>query len=617
MAGYKHSVLALEPVSFVTFDADNMFNPATGMLESPVIVDESGNDNNMLLHTDDNPVKSYLMGQPSLIERETNSGQHSIKIAPYGQTNYNNFPYEKTFLEIINSGTTDFVYDYSILLNFNKVHDTELQGKSFDTQTGLYVNNLTTRETRRYLFNKGSTIAAYFLQTQLQGTFLVVVFPQSIHEYRITDVSKFFGVTNHLAVTQRRVTVGAGQFYLERRVYLNGTTIISSDSAVQTTLPTANNTASWYFGGTNDAIDVNTLNDRQTTPLTLDQVALFDKCLDKYTVANLYKKSVSYTTLIERTTPLLHIPLDDRTLTAGNNMRVVQPTAFTASGAQYSGREPATTRLVKYSSKVDTEVGVEFMNANAVVGTTVATQVSLQSNTDNEFTLSFWLSFSSTTRGVVFSYQEKTHPYKGLLCEVNMKGLEPNQGLVQFKLQEDVFVTVPEFDANGNKTNYADGVARHYTLTMKENVVKLYVNGTVVASIGAVYTLPTQSQVIHLMGMSPSNMNVTGVLSHVTFHSYCLEEQIIQVLCWFMVVSKIRGRITLDGFPTIGDIRVFDNLTGLILYESKSDADGWYDIILNTSNYVDIMYFVKGNSNITYRTIGGVLADEYEDVDWF
>lgn len=613
MAGYKNSILQLEPVSFVTFDADNMYNPATGKLESPFIVDESGNNNDIYLQTDSNQLPSYLMGQPSLVQREVNAGQHSITIAPYGATLYNPFTYEKTLLEMFNNTQTDFTYDYTVMMNFNKVHDLELQNKTYNATTGRYDLSSTTKTTRRYLFNKGSTIQAYF-EHSLLGTFLVVVYPNSIQQYRIPDITKFFGVTNHFTVTHRRVQRGSGLFYLERRAYINGETIISSDSSLISTVPTANNTAAWYFGGTNDVVDLNTLDDRQTTPLTLDQIALFDKCLSVTQVANLYKKTLEYINLIRNTRPRLHVPFDDRTLTGGLALKLDTPA--TSVGSQYSAREPNTTRLVKFSNKVDTEVGVRFENANAVIGTTPQTQQLLET-TDNSFSLSFWLEFSSTVRGVVFSYQEKVHPFKGLLCEVNMKGLEYNQGMIQFKLGEDVFLHAPEFDSNGNKVNYADGVARHYSIVLKDNLLTLYINGTANGTLGTNFTMPTSSQVIHIMGISPSNLNVLGIISHLTYHNYALEPQIIDVMCWFMVISKIRGRITLDGVPTIADVRVFDNITGSVLTEATSNADGWYDIQLNTSNFVDIMYFMKGNQNTTYRTIGRVLADEYEDVDWF
>lgn len=609
MAGYKTSIKQASPVAFITFDADNMFNPSTGMIEDTPIIDETGNGNDMLLHTDVNTVKSYLMGQTPLVERELNAGQHSIKLAPWGQTSYNQFAYEKTFLEIGNTTRLNFDSDYTVMLNYSKSQDYAIMSKTYNNVSNTYVNGGSTSTVKRYLFVKGASIACYFQFSTAAPPKLCVQYPSKLIEYSITNTSKFFDKNAHLTITHRKVTVSAGLYYMERRAYLNGELIIDENSDTLNSPPTGTNTSSWYFGGTNDIVDYATLNDRQTTPLTLDQIALFDKCLDKFTVAGLYKKSVKYSTLLANTTPSLYVPFDDRTLTAGLTLKVTPTSGGVTS--LYSAREPSTERLVYMSKKIDTEVGVQFFNANAIAG-----PVSLPQGTGGDFTVSFWLSFQSENRGVVFSYQEKRYPYNGLMCEVNMLGKVENRGMIQFKVDENTYIAATEYDALGNKVNYGDGVARHYALVKKDNLLSLYIDGKVSTQLGNISTLPTGLD-LYFMGTTPTNLNVNGKIAHFMFNNYALQEQVIQVMCWFMVIAKIRGKITLDGFPTIADVRVFDNLTGQVITESKSDGDGWYDIMLNTSNYVDVMFFDKGNANVTYNTIGRMLVDQYEDVDWW
>lgn len=625
MAGYKQTVLDLKPLCFLTFDGDTLYNKANGELIYRHITDESNNNHHGILQTNDDIKKSYMMGQPSLVERENSVNQASITFAPFGYDldERIDYPFEKSMVEVLHTDALLLPEDYSLMFHFRKYSDESfLRGIYWDEASQTYKKRTTsnTATFKRTLIRKGVQIeVSYEDRWYNDDDSLIFNFPGYKYELPIRQIigvrntlANFYNDVWHVAVTHKIIKHSGNLSQNRYRVYISGILVHEHFTDKLFQPYTAENVSAIEIGGNRDASDPNLLNDRQTTPLDFDQFSIFDRALTSAQIMDCFKKTVSYTRMIQKSEPYLYVPLNDRESSNSNAMSILVGNS-TNFESMYSDLYPFTQKdVIIDSNRIGTERGVKFFNANAKVHDRVYNTNII--NASNDFTLEFWGSFTDIERCVIISCQSNVAPFKGILIEGNRYFNEDRPGMIQVRLDEKTFLTCPMYDAKGSNSSYNDGKVRHYAVVRSGSDMMLYIDGVVVNTIKtSSTTLVPNYGVLYFMGMGPGDTNTNGVLGQFVFYQRALGAQEITARSFFNVKMIIKGRVTLQGAPYKCDIRIYQHGTGELLHEYESDTNGDYAVNIYTNNFVDIIFLDKEDTSVQMRIVGPIIAHEYID----
>lgn len=618
MAGYKQSVKNFNPVCFLTFDGSSIYNRGSGEIAVAHIPDESNNNHYGILQTNSGSRKSYSMGTTGLVNREKNADQASFTFAIRGYDTLSSFPYEKTLIEVLHTEKLKFNKDFTFMFMMRKyTDDSEFRAKKYDYTSESYFipqyyNN---RQITRQLFRKGSTIDMSIIYKVSLPTVLQVKYPGYIGEFNIP--SDFHDKTYHVTMTHRVISVGSNLYRHERKVYLDGIEFLNNLSSIQTSINSAENTAPLEIGGNRDVSDPDYLNDRQTSPIVFDQFAVFDKALDADEIINLFKKVDSYVEFVKSGKPKLYMTLDDSPLNPSLNVALAAPVS-TTNKATYSDSDPFIVRKANLTNRTMGESGANFQRGMVKYVSESIQYHSPVINASNDFTMSFWLSFTSSDRGVVVSCQSNMYPYKGILFEVNQLERSYKKGMLQVSLGDGIYLNPPLKTSNGVEVDYSDGVMRYYTIRRIGTDLELWIDGVRVSTLGVFSNqlIPDFGQ-MYIMGMAPGLLNVSGTFGHLEFYDRALTQPEIRARSYFHVVMLVKGRITVQGIPHRATIRVYDHYTGDLIKEGFSDSEGFYTMNVYSNNLLNIVYFDKFDNNIKSRIYGPLIAHEYADVEWW
>lgn len=620
MAGYKQSLKDMKPLLFLTFDGDTLYNKGTGELIRGHITDESNNGNDGLLQTNTDNRKSYMMGQPSLVQRENSQGQASITFAPYGYDDSGlvDFPFEKSMVEVLHNDSLKLKGDYTISFLMNKVkEDGELRSLKWNEATQKYdkINYSRSVDLYRTIFKKGAQIGAVHVDTYYSTNRMEFSFPAYTWKPLITEFinidSSFYNKVWHITMSHKIDKLAGNIFQNVYRVYVNGIKHHEHKGAVVTIPYTAENTSPLEIGGNRDGTNTDTLNDRQTTPLTIDQFAIFDRCLLDNEVMSLYKKTVTYDNLILNAKPTMYVKFNDLEYTNSTALKI----QYGDSGSytsKYSHLFPYLEKEKQINSdRVGNETCVHFKGATAKIQHVNNSNVISASG---DFSVEFWCGFSGNDRGVIVSCQSNEAPFRGLLIETNRFYDDDRVGMIQVRLDNNTFLTAQEYSIDGSNAYYNDDVVRHYCVTRNGSRLSLYIDGTINSykDVDNSALVPSNGT-LYFMGLAPSDMLVNGKFGNFVFYNRALQDSEINARSFFFTKMILKGRVTLQGQPHKTDMRIYEHGTGELLDEYKTETDGHYAINVYTNNYIDVMFLDKQDSTVQMRVIGPVIAHEYID----
>lgn len=622
MAGYKQSVKNLTPKVFLTFDQDTDFNRGTGYLTAINLYDESGNGNNGVIDSDTTQPQSYAMGTVSLVGTEINSQQSSFTFAPLEYNSAATFPLQKTLIEIPSSVSNQVPNDFTVMFLLKKKQSSRnlMDSIKWDYTTSQYAGSKPGGYSyNRTIFRKGLQIGMQINMPWGNQESLQFNFPGYLTTVNISSLpTSFYNNTHHITMSHKVIQLGFGVYQSKYTVYYDGITIVSYTGPASNIANTALNTTSWQLGGNLDTSDPDYLNDRTTTTTIIDQFTIFDYALTSNQVMDCFKKTGDYYTLIKRSAPGLYIPFDDKEATVGTTMRVDEGLPSNAT-ANYSARTPFTGRQTPTTTKIGGDLGVTFNNGMSYINTQNGYSPTPVINSSGDFTLEFWCQFQNLQRSVIFSCQGIIYPFAGLLIEANVRDGDEHEGSIQVSLNQNTYLCTPEFDVSGNRMSYADNVYRHYGIIRRGTTLELWIDGVLSVSIPVFSTtLVSDTGQLYLMGMAPGQLMTNGSLCHLVFYpTRALGGYELQGRAYFTVAMLLKGKITLQGVPYPGTVRIFDHNTGVLMYEYKAGADGLYSFNVYSNNYLDVMFFSSTDMNVRYQTVGPILATQYADVAWW
>jgi hypothetical protein len=627
MAGYKMTALRYKPTCCITFDGESNYD-YQGYLRVPQVYDSSGFDNHGVMLATNQVVKPYG-ATTSLLPRESGYDQYSMCFSPRGHDTNMSFPYDAARVEVFSSNSIDLETDFTISFLFNKKeNDGWFQNAIYDPVTNTYKPSpsSTGKTIRRTIFQKGLQVGLVWVNPWASPDYLEVSFPTGTQNIAINganaDVNtnrvfrNFYDRTFHITMTCKVNKIGTNLFQIVEELWVDGIIILSRKGNV-TSNPSLNpNTASFMIGGNNSTFDPFYCNDRQTSPLFIDNFLVYDRCLSNDEIASLYKKVFDYDVYTKRWYPLLYAQMGGENLnpnqTANNGVLDVNPSnncVLTYFGNQTQVKnEVGPKRLINESA-------IEFKDLGmARISNTYTSPVI---NSSGDYTLEFFAKFSSTERGVIFSAQTDYFPYKGILVEGNVFADQHQVGSLQVTLEDGIYINTKGLNPDGSYIQYNDGEFHHYVVIRRGNKFEFWIDGYLIETkYGNAGNMITSFGSIYLMGMMPEKQYIYGSMCQLAYYDYAMQEHNIRAKAFFFTRVRMKGRVTLQGVPHGATIRIMDHTTGKFLTEGMCDGStGLYDIDVYTDHYIDIMVFDKFNPNVRYRAFGPDRAEEFTDID--
>lgn len=639
MAGYQNSLYSLKPDCFLTFDGDSLFD-ALGYLRTPFIPDMSGNENNAIILATSNPIKSYSLGSYSLVDREDGIDQYSLTFASRGyigaEVTQDIFPYPSSILEIFHSDTLKCEDEFTFSFIFKKTdRDEWFRGARYDQTTGKYVRVPGyTKSLSRTIFQKGDDVWMRWRKGGDNRDYFDFKFPGPVtasdYTYRfdllnggglnILNTQNYTNRQIHIVMTREKLKIGISLFQTVDRVYIDGIKYFEKKSQVTNEPSTALNTSSIFVGGNQSVYDPEYLNDRQTTPLMIDNFAVWNnKCLTDDQISWLYKKIYDYANYTMRWDPQLYVQMNELSLNPNSPQqpgtisinKFGSTLTYVGIGSQLTPGILGPKRLI-HSPAMGFKAG-----AMAKITSNNYTNPVLNINNNQDWTLDLFVSFTSSEKGVIFSALSDTYPYKGILIEANVNNNIYQSGSIQVSLEENIHISTDILDAFGNTVKFNDGDFHFITVVRRNSQFEFWINGVLQGTrVGNNGTINENFGQIYLMGSMPEHLGINGSMCHVAFFTYAMQPSNIRSRSYFFTRTVVEGYVTLRGIPHPATIRCYERSTGQFVVEGTADAlTGWYKIDVWTENYMDVMVFDIKNPSVRPRALGPYLAYEYTDID--
>lgn len=624
MSSHKKYIKELKPITFITFDSNTLWDIDNGnLLYGEYIPDESENGDpiDALLHSEYIVNRSsYSMGQPSMIVNSP-TDNYSIVLAPYEKDDKNEFPFSKSWIEIPYNERLRLNKSFSISFVFNKVKsDSFMRNWIWSVSQNKYLpvngsNGYNYSDLHRTIFRKGNKIGLKYVMPWSYSDYLEVQFPNNSTTIQAGNIPGFYNRDINVAMTHDYIVMDDGRYYTLSRLYWDNRVIYEYKSNPVFGDYDGGNTSSFEIGGNQDAFNFNSLNDRATSALKIDQFAVFDYALQPFQVSDIYKKIYPYEQIVFRAFPSLYYPFNERNIDSSfveninrsNNMLI----RFVGSNITQIDRGKAGIHGVYGST------AVEVKNKGMLYCKPYDYNNYSFFNPNGDFTIDFFAMFNTSTKGILLSIQDDIQPFRGLCLFVNCKDNIEKRGVLQLSISENQYITTPEKNIRNEDISYNDGVVRHYAIRRINNYIELWINAVLIDRIYMTAgNLTNTVNQLYMFGLMPGNLTMNGSIQHMACYTRALSQQEIEMRSSYMVKYNIRGRVTVQGIGQTILMRVYSFNSGALIVEQKTGPDGNYNLNIPSDDYINVVAMDVGNINIRPRILGPLLPDTYEDLPW-
>ena len=622
MSSHKKYIKELKPITFITFDNNSLWDIDNGnLLYGEYINDESENGTPLdaLLHSEYIVNRSsYTMGSPSLI-MNTPTNNYSILLAPFEMDSKNDFPFSKSWVEIPFDERLRLDKSFSISFCFNKnKSDAFLRNWIWNVAQNKYLpvngnNGYNYSDLYRTLFRKGGKIGLNYIMPWSGGDKLGVTFPNNITNIDASALPGFYNRDVVIAMTHDYIEMDDGRYYTVSRLYWDARVMYEHITSPVFGDYNGGSTAPFELGGNQDTYNMNSLNDRTTSQLKLDQFAVFDYALQPFQVSAIYKKVYPYELIIKRAMPSLYYTFDER---VGSVFR-----------DSITNNDQVMINSIGDGNQVKKgQVGVHGVYGSASVQILDKAMLYCKPyyngyynffNPSTNFTIEFFARIDSNTKGIIMSIQDDIQPFRGICLFANCKDNVEKAGVLQLSISESEYINTVEKNIRGEDVRYNDQVVRHYAIRRNGNYIELWINAVMIDRIYLTTgNLTNTVNSLYMFGLMPGNLNVSGSIQHMAFYNRLLSQQEIEIRSSYLVKYNIRGRVTVHQIGQTILIRIYSFNTGELILEQKTDSDGNYNINIPSDDYFNAVFMDVGNINIRPQVIGPTLADEYEDIPY-
>jgi len=612
MAGYKQAVLNYNPMCFLTFDGDSFDGATYALTANPqVIIDESGNGNNALFHQDQTTYQGYMMGRTSLVALEPGN-QYAISLGYNGgYPAYLATWWPKTYMEVPNSSSFQFPNNgsFSVMLMYEKSGNETAFRNFWNTYYSPGNNNYD--NLNRTIITKGSYFNMYIFVEWSNGlNYLTVVGPDGVTlQVPLNKSGANYGDIKHIAYTwDVESNMPTSKWKSTSTLYLNGIQVAQNVKTYTDVFPNTNTADSFYIGGT-PAAPTADFNDRTTEDTRFDQIAVFETALSPYDIQFFYKKTVTYQNFLNARMPSWVVPFNEPEVP---NTYAISPVVGSITGAAQGGatptahiqrQQPGPANIPGSSATLFQNGGQAYFNGNNYSSGAVPF------NPSGDFTIDFWFTCTSGSRGVLFSQYDGDYAYNGMLLQVNWANNQLTPGALQFNVSDTLYVT----SQTGNI--YNDGQYHYVCMIRRGLTIELWLDGELQNSIG----IPSISTTIwpntvSMFNMSPGNLWATGTACWLS----CCSAALLAPEIWgrynYAIIYKIAGVVTLEGLPVAATIRLYNHTTGsLVSTTTSSSVDGSYTMYPPVNMNYDIMILDLTDTTVRYRAYGPLIPSTFDD----
>ena len=627
MSSHKKYVKELKPITFITFDVDTTWDSGSGeLIYSNEIIDESENGAplNAILHSEyDVNRPSYKMGQPSMIENQP-TDNYSIVLGQYEYDTMNDFEFSKSYVEISYEERIKLDKSFTVSFLFNKARDDRqvLGQYIWNVALAQYLpangpNGYNYSTMIRTLVKKGDKIGLYVVMPTVGYEYLTVTFPNNNASIQVANVpGGIFNKDVLIVMSHDYIEMDDGRYYTVSKLYWNCRVLYEYTSAPVFGDYDGGNTSPFEFGGNNLPFDYNSLNDRSSSQLRLDQIAIFDYCLQDFQIGNLYKKVYMYETIIKNGYPTLYYRFNEisaatQFLDTISNMSYTR-LSYVGSNTQVIKEKPGVHGAYGATSVMVQNRGMLYCKPY-ISGSGFGSFF----NPSSDFTIEFFASFNSNNRGVILSIQDDNVPFRGICLFANSRDNVEKGGSIQLSVTDSTYAQTEEKDARGVDIIYNDGVVRHYAIRRYNNYVELWINSVLINKIYLpAGTMTSGLNQLYMFGLMPGNMSVNGTIQHFALYTRALSEMELKIRASYMVRYSIQGRVTVQGIGAPLLFRVYSFNNGQLLMTDKSNFDGQYNLTIPSDDYINVVVMDPADTNIRPRIIGPTLPDEYQDLPY-
>ena len=596
----------------ITFDGDP-YDPVTRTLTTipQEFMDESGWENNGLLHNESDDHPAYRMGFPGLIELEP-TDQKTVSFGWYGHQPAAPTRWPKCFVEVphqshmnLDDNNGSFTFSYVINKASNETHFRDVEYE-LSGNTAYYSMDLA-----RPLIRKGNVFYMWYQDNWAVSDRLYVQYPGGQIQWDIP--AWFYGSNQVITFTWTITEPTTNNFVGVANLYVNGHIYATATHNYTFTFPSSTTTQPVEIAGRILSGGI-TFADRATTSTMMDQIFLLNKGLTPDEVARLYKKARPYDSSILFSQPNHYWPMSDEGTMAVTTMVDMK----SGRNGNYRGTASQVVKEQAGPPRVAGALSTYFMNGGmATVHNTSSGLYLPFFNPSGDFTAEFWARIDNTTRSVLFSLQQDNLPYNGILVEANVRANATSTGQIQATIMQGSYLNNLVLRDDGQAYNFVDSQFHHFAVVRKATVVQLWIDAVLHSQTNiAVAAIPSPGPgQLYLMGMMPGNLNTTGYMSGVALYAYALDPHEIRMRNLYSLLYKIKGTVTLQGNPHQATIRAIDHRTGELSQEVLSDSGtGDYQITLYDNSLIDLMALNKQDRNIRYRVYGPITPTPYEDL---
>lgn len=610
MAGFKTAILNKLPVMFLTFDGDS-FDPVnrTSTASPLQIYDESGNNNNAIIHDDalSTSYFGYRMGMPSEVDLEP-AQQYSMAFGYYGAQPLHPSIWAKTYLEVPNSNSFQFPNfgSFSVSFMMNKASD-ETSFRNYYAPSYNY-NTLTRR-----IIRKGLAFELDYIDVWGGYDYLSCTYPAGNITWNVYTDGTFYGNNVFVAFSWNVTQQPNGIYNGVATLWINGIVVATKSHTFTDTYPASNVSSSWEIAGSAVAsVNPNNYDDRQTSSLQLDQIAVFQTAFVDDDVQFLNKKIRTYENTIISHRPYQMWTLSDQESTTNFSMA---PLVGGLTGT-YLGGNSKILRQQTGPTNIVNSSGTRFQNGGCAVVHDTSNGANPIFNPGGDFSIEFWFTAENGNQSVLMSMQSDDLPYNGMLVQVNTKDNVYSNGMIQFSVSTDWEISSRLLkDDNKTPFTFSDGYWHHAVIARRGSNIELWLDGvlhgTQTAPIGTMNRLGQ----LYLMGMLPGKLNTTGCMSEFVTYVYALSPAQIKGHYSYALIYKIKGQVTLQGVPYQANVRVYNHYSGQLLTQLQSSpADGSYVISLYNNALIDLMVLNMNDQTVRYRAYGPITPAEQQDL---
>lgn len=588
MAGLKQTILDDIPVSFWTFDFD------VEGLNNDQIIDEVGNANPMICQNDVNG-KNYELEQQGLNELEPQD-QYAVAIAR--DQNLNGFWLEQYF-EVVDSSSYDFpdLGQFSIEFLYHKAPPDIIR------QPGEPGHN---SDIRTPIARKGGLVQIGIEDNIYTGDRLVA----DVHGHElIIDNSLYplFNRSNHVVVTYKVEQTDVNEYQATAQLWVNGRLWDSSTETHIDVYPDSNNTSSWLFAG-NGGPNPNT--DFATELLKLDQIAVYEFALSEQQIANHYRKTKLYDTMIEHDQVYRYWKLDESTY--------VNDTLSALVGGVHGKYYGSVNKAQPGPDRLAGHVAPYFNNGAAayIRGYDGNDQFTPILTTSGSFSLEIWFKSPDSAQGMLFDFSQEEPNWNGLRVYINSKNYNHYTGNIQVTHSPTQYINSLDYDDNENRYLFNDN-EWHYVVCRysdTSNLLELYIDNIKHGELETVINSTDDPGALTLMNSRPGDQPIDGSICNVAFYKYALQDWQIYNRWNFLTRYKVQGYTYLQGVPVQARVRFYDTFAGHLLREVQSDSlTGEFSYYPQTNKFVDILSQLPDVNTTRYRVHGPVKPAEYDD----